>query len=306
MLSVALVGPSGIGKVHAREFFRAGAPVTAVLASTRESSENAARELSDQFGETVTAYSDLRELATAPVDAAVICSPPAAHLEAIKVLVGTERYVLCEKPLFWQDGLTTAKTRRICDELSQLAGGRLLVNTNNTWFPEVWFQRFGKPQLPREFGFHFHTTGQFQHDEIGVDLLPHALSILSETFTEDDPDDEITDIEKTVSANRYECRFSYRGVRCQLDLREDPDGERRLGFRVDDTGVEQIQRIENGEYRVYLAPAESVDDAFQVTDPFEISIRRFVDGAVAGQRFDREMADATKVMTMMTQILMAP
>ena len=231
--AVALVGPSGIGRIHAREFYRAGVPVTAVLASTPDSSRAAATALTEEFGTPVEAYGSLQEIAAADIDAAVICSPPNKHLDAIDAFLEAEKYVLCEKPLFWQDGLSTSAAGEICSRLADKAAGRLVVNTNNTWFPEIWFERHGKPEKMTEFGFHFYTNGPFRTDAIGVDLLPHALSILLEIAAGGDSEDILTDIEKTVSDDRFACDFDYGGVRCTIDLRQDPDGPRAFGFRVD-------------------------------------------------------------------------
>jgi len=304
--SVALVGPSGIGRIHTREFHRAGVPVTAVLASTPESSRRAADTLTEEFGTMVKACATLEEIKAANVDAAIICSPPEQHLEAIEAFLAVDKYVLCEKPLFWQDGLSTGAVDEICTRLEARAAGRLVVNTNNTWFPETWFERHGKPEKLDAFGFHFYTNGPFRGDAIGVDLLPHALSVLLEITSGYYPDSVLAGIEKTVADNRFTCSFDYAGIGCDIELRQSSDCARAFGFRVNDSSVERIQRIVDGEYSVYLARAGHPEEALEVADPFEISIRRFLDGAAAGRRFDAEMVKARQVMTMMAQIMTNP
>ena len=156
------------------------------------------------------------------------------------------------------------------------------------------------------FGFHFFTNGPFRGDAIGVDLLPHALSVLLEITSGDYPDSVLADVEKTVGDNRFTCSFDYAGIGCDIDLRQSSDCARAFGFRANKISVERIQRIVDGEYSVFLAPAGHAEEALEVADPFEISIRRFVDGAAAGRRFDAEMAKARQVMTMMTQIMTTP
>lgn len=304
--SVALVGPSGIGRIHAREFHRAGVPVTAVLASTYESSQAAADDLTKQFGTVVHAFRSLEDLASTDIDAAVVCSPPAVHLEAIDAFLNVGKYVLCEKPLFWKDGLSPSEVSETCARLASRAEGRLVVNTNNTWFPEIWFKRYGKPANIRRFGFHFHTNGPFRDAAIGTDLLPHAISVLLEILNEQCLEDTPVNIVKTVRDDRFVCRFEFGGVNCDIDLRQGPDIPRAFGFRVDDTSVERIQRIVDDKYKVFLAPADRGRDAIQVADPFEISIRRFIEGVASKKRFDTEMARAVKVMNMMTEIIVAP
>ena len=95
-------------------------------------------------------------------------------------------------------------------------------------------------------------------------------------------------------------------MQCAVDLRQDPDGDRAFGFRMDDVAVERIQKIVGGAYSVFLARPDRPDAAFQIADPFEISINRFVAGVAAARRFDTEMATAARVMTMMTEIIAAP
>ena len=275
------------------------------MASTPESSDRAAKELTELYGLSVTAYSDLSELAAADIDAAVICSPPSEHLEAIKAFLDAGRYILCEKPLFWREKLSTEEVSDICDELETQAAGRLLVNTNNTWFPEIWFQRFKRPENPREFDFRYYTTGPYHGHEIGVDLLPHALSVLFEAVPCICDHDKLSGIEKKVAADRFECRFELGNVVCHVDLRENPFGERVFGFRLDDAAVERIQWVTDGEYKVCLAPAGRPEEGIAVTDPFEISIRRFVDGVRGRTSFHTQMMTASKVMKTMAQIMRA-
>jgi hypothetical protein len=301
-VSVALVGPWGIGRIHTREFVHAGAHIAGVLASTQENTRIAAAALEAQYGGPVRAHDSLADLVESEVDAVSVCSPPRCHLEAVRPALAAGKYVLCEKPLFWRDGLTPAEAAATCDDLARAADGRLVVNTCNSLLAEAWYARHGRPAAPSTFDFHFHTNGPFRGEEIGIDLLPHACSVLLTAI----PDGTVEQPERTLSERCVEYRFRFGGAACRFDLREDPAGARAFGFRLDNTAVERIQDEVDGRYRVRLVPAGRPAEAFEVPDPFRVAIGRFVGGVTARDRFDVAMATATRIMTMTTEIAGAP
>ena len=300
-LTVAIVGPAGVGRIHAREFSHAGAKIVAVLASTSENTEQAATQLERQFGGPIRRCANMEAVLDAASDIVVVCTPPELHLPQIKTALSAGRYVFCEKPLFWFPGLDVAQTSAICDRLATLAPGRLAINTNNVYLLTAHLEHFGLPPGIDDFEFRFFTRGRYRGNAIGLDLLPHALSLLLLLA----PDGEIAGLEKTISPDRFMCTFTFSGMRCRFDLREDPQGPQDLEFALNGRRVRRIQEVVDDEFRVYLATADAGSERIRIADPFRTSVTGFVDAASDGASFDVAFAVACRNMVLMSQIVAA-
>lgn len=301
-LTIAIIGPAGVGRIHAREFSHAGARIVAVLASTSENTKRAATELERQFGGPIRSCADMDAVLDAASDIVVVCTPPELHLPQIKAALSAGKYVFCEKPLFWRPGLDAAETGAICDRLATLAPGRLAVNTNNVYLLTAHFEHFGLPPGIDDFEFRFFTRGRYRGDAIGLDLLPHALSLLLLLA----PDGDISELEKTIGPDRFMCTFAFSGMRCRFELREDPQGPQDLEFALNGRRVRRIQEVVDDEFRVYLAAADAGGERIRIADPFRTSVTGFVDAAGDGASFDVAFAVARRNMVLMSQILAAP
>jgi predicted dehydrogenase len=79
---VAILGASGIGKFHAREFKKAGADVVAILGTNEDSLKNTSDFLDVEYGIKVKSYSNIDILlASEKLDAVSICTPSSFHFE---------------------------------------------------------------------------------------------------------------------------------------------------------------------------------------------------------------------------------
>lgn len=281
MIPVAgVVGTRGIGAVHVREYLRAGVGRVLVAGRTADSGRAQAAALSERFGKRVEAVGDLQQLVDSDVRDVSLCTPTENHFEHLLVLARAGKRVFCEKPLLWSPGLS----RRTLDErLARLeaiaAPGQIRLNTPNSWFLEAALDRFGLPHRPAAFRFEFFTQGRAQGAMIGVDLLPHALSLLAVL----DPDAEIAGSEIRHDANSFHCSFRYGSIAAELAFAQAERGERRLAFELDGMRVERVPYMVEGAYRVALrAGGRQVD----VEDPFAVAIRAFLDGGASPQALD--------------------
>lgn len=94
-MKAALVGAGFMGAVHSRALRAAGVEIAGVLASTRERSSAAARELGVGRG-----YQDLAELLDDDtVDVVHILTPNRSHFELVTRSLDAGKHVVCEKPL---------------------------------------------------------------------------------------------------------------------------------------------------------------------------------------------------------------
>jgi len=298
-VSVAVLGASGIGRIHVREFLNTGADVVGVLCSTPESTRRCAESLSQEFDAPLHAFADMDEVMDAGLRAISICTPPETHLDFLERALGAGLYVFCEKPLFWQDGIDQRTARQTLSEIKDIAAGRLAVNTSNAWFIESWRRLTKQTGLPETFDFSYFTQGPSRGANIGLDLLPHALSLLLELGAEG----EIENLDVAAGKHRFDCRFDFGTTHCRFDLREEPDMEKALSFTLDGHRIERVQKNKDGEYSVYLAADDFADGEARVTDPFRVYITRFMETVAGGGDFNKQAPAIFRNVELMAQIL---
>jgi len=284
---VAVLGATGIGRFHVREFARAGAQVVAILGSTPESAactaSKLAREYSD-LGVNPKPLSSLDELFAEDLDAVAIATPHHLHQEATLRALLAGLYVFCEKPLFWNPGMSLADAHVLLADL-YMAGARdrVCVNTSNASFVRSLRERGLIPCQPRQFEFRLLTVGDDEGKDIGIDLLPHALSLLYECAAplQCSPHTKYDRVFVHSSLNNFKASFQFkvvadeaRDIKSVFILSKYPEGAKRMTFAINDLFFERIQRLdEDGRYRVYLRTA---DEEYEVEDPFHAYIRAFL------------------------------
>ena len=298
-ISVAIIGAAGIGRVHVREFIRAGAEVVGILCSTPESTQQQASKLSKEFSVPLRVFKTFEDILIAGVQAVSICTPPETHLSMLEQALKAGLYVFCEKPLFWCNDMTERAIQATVSKIAAIGTGRLAVNTSNAWFLEAYRQQVGRREVPTSLDFGFHTQGPYRNRDIGIDLLPHGLSILLESGATGD----VANLVKDVEENRFCCRFDIGITQCTFDFHQGPRIDKKLTFTLDGHTIERVQKINDGDFAVYLKSDEFEGGEMRVSDPFCVYINRFVQTVAAGRKNSGQQEVMFRNMELMAHIL---
>lgn len=272
---IAILGARGIGRVHARIFQKLGADVCAVLASSDETAEVASKDLADSFGIQTKSFSRVKDVLSEPLDAVSICTPPELHFEHTCLAFDRGLPVFCEKPLFWNDGLTVTEIEKKLHTLEIHPKRKLLVNTSNTVFADTIINSFGQQKNAQRFVFQFYTQGSYQGKGIALDLLPHGLSILLHLFGVR----EINNFTCDINRHNFSCSFNYGEREVVFDFQEKPGGPKALKFSFDDNQFQRIQEGCGATYKVFIESIKT-KEKFEVQDPFTVYISRFLQNYV--------------------------
>lgn len=272
-IRIAILGARGIGQVHARIFHELGAEICAVLGSSDESATDAAQGLKGLLGIEPQPFSCLSALIDiAHPDAVSVCTAPHLHFEQIMTAFDHNLPVFCEKPLFWHHPIQQSEVQQKLANLEKHHNRRLFVNTSNATFIEHVIEMLGKPDLIDTFSFHFHTQGSYTGRDIGLDLLPHGLSLLLTLFNSV----EVKDLTEQVDEHRYDCVFMSGQCQVKFSFQELRGGEKLLAFDINGRTFTRIQQGIGATYRVFLQDSET-RVRFEVPDPFQVYIKRFLD-----------------------------
>src|SRR5258705_3869810 len=107
MTAAAVVGTGFIGPAHAEALSRIGVTVRGILGSSKEKSEQAARQLG-----LAVAYPDYQAIIDDPgVDVIHITTPNNSHFDMSQRALNAGKHVVCEKPLAMDAQETDALVR---------------------------------------------------------------------------------------------------------------------------------------------------------------------------------------------------
>lgn len=270
-LRVAILGGSGIGRVHARLFDQLGAAVVAVLCTSDANTSEVTADLLGTFGIVAKPFSEINRILEEDLDAVSVCTPPALHFEHIMSAFDKNIPVFCEKPLFWNKSYGSNEVIEKLKVLQNHPNRRLFVNTCNTVFIDTINKGIGTVDSPKNFIFEFYTNGSSQGIDIAVDLFPHGFSLLLHIFGER----KISELSWEVGRNNFFCEFIYGGCIVNFDFREDINGPRHLLLGLDGKRFRRKQEGSGTTYKVHLID-EHTNESIPSDDPFEIYISRFI------------------------------
>jgi len=271
-LRVAILGGSGIGRVHARLFDQLGAAVVAVLCTSDANTSEVTADLLGTFGIVAKPFSEIHRILEEDLDAVSVCTPPALHFEHIMSAFDNNIPVFCEKPLFWNKSYGSNEVIEKLKVLQNHPNRRLFVNTCNTVFIDTINKGIGTVDSPKNFIFEFYTNGSSQGIDIAVDLFPHGFSLLLHIFGKR----KISKLNWTVGQNNFFCEFMYGGCNVSFDFREDINGPRHLLIGLDSKRFRRMQEGRGVSYKVHLMD-EDTNERIPSIDPFEVYISEFID-----------------------------
>lgn len=267
--TVAVLGASGIGRNHARWFWKHGARVESFLGSSPGSVARTAEALCHAFPFEGRGYDNLQSLLEAERPSIVcISTPPSQHESQIRAALEAGAHVLCEKPLIFEAGHSSKYLQARGEELVEFARSKnLLLGTQMQYAAVVDDLKAaaGHEGTVQSFAMEMETKNVKEGREgaqIWIDLSPHPLSVLQVLAGPGAALDE-SSICIQVEKHRTRADFaiaSARGERIEASVSVRFDAEAnppRRCFRFDDKTVELAgHREPDGTFKALLTDAQ--------------------------------------------------
>ena len=274
---VAILGASGIGRFHAREFNNSRCEIIAILGSTKESSIQTAERLERDFRIKASAYYELEILLKSEtLDAVSICTPPELHSAHVRRCLENGLNILCEKPFVLDSKYDNYDTAR---DLMRIAREKGKILTVNTQWPSVI------PELGKYMDLSKIETFSMSMEPVGisgiellVECIPHMNSMLIKLLPCGNikdikfflKSDDAIDIKFDYHTNSGICKVSY----FMGNKKEKPT---KISFSINN---EEFSRIIGKDYRQQLVYK---GNSFYIDDPLMVSIRKFVSSLSGGK-----------------------
>jgi hypothetical protein len=267
-----VLGASGIGAVHVRNFLSIGVKIVSILSSSKKTGIETSRRINKLYGIDIDYFTDLNELINNSMpDAISICTPADLHYEQLCMLIKKGIPVFCEKPLFWNKDISLDELNRKLDYLSRYENKTLFVNTSNIYFIDSIQNKLPRKELIKNFIFRFYTNGIFRKTDIAYDLLPHGLSVLVKILGKK----SLTEIQRNVSNNNYKCSFKYGSCFVEFDFSQSDSISKELSFDINERKYIRVQKGDYEKYEVFLKDINA-DKLIKTEDPFLCHMKKFI------------------------------
>ena len=269
-LKIAVLGASGIGKYHAREYKNAGCEVVAILGSSREKAMHTTNVLKKEFGIFASPHYELESmLKLENIDAVSICTPPELHGKHVRKCLEAGLHVLCEKPFIYNSSKSYPEAKKLCS-LAKSMGKVLTVNMQ---WPSV-FSKIKNYYGKEKIGKFFISMAPFgiAREDLIIECLPHFNSMLLKLFSKIKPKNinfssgkDYERISFSNFNNKEKCEIKYLFKKRNIK-------PSKISFSINNHNFHREIRENHNQYLVYNWKKE-----FEIEDPLKVSIRSFVD-----------------------------
>lgn len=259
--------------MHARIYAKLGIKKISILNRTLESSIESQKKIENTYNIDVKTYKSINDMMVeSKPDIISICTPPEYHYEFLTKLYRYPLSIFCEKPLFWNNNLDKENFNNAINSIMKFANRNLMVNTSNASLITQLKKYFTINESIRDFSFTFNTNGKYRNKNIGIDLLPHALSLLIELCGHK----ELYNLKKEIKKNSYSCNFNYGNIKVFFSFMQKSSINKKLSFSINENKFERFQKTDNNNYRVFINHLNTGKN-YELVDPFEYYINKFID-----------------------------
>ncbi len=272
MKKILLVGGKGISEVFVRLLKKHNISEIGLISSTYETTKSNARILTEKYKIIVSPVQDLGTYSiNFSPEGIIIAVPNHCHEKYLTHFIKEGIPILCEKPLFWRKNISVKIINDYFKFLSEHKTSSLFLNTSNRFFAKAAKGQFPDLRESKSFELTFNTHGNAKYENIGIDLLPHAFSILHELFGFNC----ITQIELNSSNVSFNAKFKYGKINVGFYLSENIRKAKYFGFSIDENKFERLQIGFGNTYSVYLLNKLNQKKT-KLEDPFDTNVQRLL------------------------------
>ena len=272
MKKILLIGGRGISEVFVRLLKKHNIPDIYLISSSYKNSKINAKILNEKYKVNISPVHNLdnRPVNFSP-DGVIIASPNHSHQNYLSYFIKAGTHILCEKPLIWQNDISVHSINEYFRFLEKYKTSNLFLNTPNRFFAKAVKEQLANISDSKSFELTFNTHGVETFQSIGVDLLPHAFSVLHDLFGFE----PITEIESTYSSNQFKAKFKFGNINVSFYLSENIEKDKYFSFSIDREKFTRIQLGHGDTYSVFLS-SNLNEKRIQIEDPFDTNIQRLL------------------------------
>ncbi len=247
-----IIGPSGIGAVHLREFIRNGINVIAFIGKSNSKKRSFSINLDKSKEIKIINLENIKNVKKFKPDVTSICSPIKEHLSHIMKCKNFSKFLIVEKPFIWSaKHLKHYKNFDISRNLFIKSKSKIAVNLPMVSLAKQLILKKEIPQKLKSLKFCYFTKGTQVQKNIAVDLLPHALSFLFTLYNKKNYNVKILNI--VEKKNNWSCRIKVDEIFCTFIFTQNKSAKKSiLMFDINKNKYKRFQKEIRNEREDYL------------------------------------------------------
>ena len=209
-MKAALIGTTKIAEIHLRELIENGCKEITIISRDKSKADKLISKF--KFFKNIKFISShMKILKIKKFDLIDICSNTNLHLKHLYFIPKFNGAIIVEKPIF----SITKHKKNFLEILNKIykKHKKIFVCYPMTYFAKT-VHKFLVLKKINNFRVNYHTSGKHSYNEIGLDLLPHAISITSELFKDFDFNSENIITKKIISEkNKWSSKIIYNDIK---------------------------------------------------------------------------------------------
>jgi len=247
-----IVGPSGIGVVHFREFIKNGFNEIGFIGKSKFKNRSFNVSLKKFENIKIVNLKNFKNIKKFQPQVTSICSPFDKHANHILKCQKYSKFIIVEKPFAWsQRKLKKGKNLQISSKLLSKSTNKIVVNLPMVSLAKQLLYKKEIPKKINYFKFCYFTKGKQSYENIAVDLLPHALSFLLTILKKKLFDLKIVTIQKQKL--KWTCLIKLNNIICNFQFKQDKFSKKSiLNFSLNNNHYKRFQKEINNEHINYI------------------------------------------------------
>ena len=243
-----IVGPSGIGRAHFRQYYKNGIREIGILGKNFNKKRLSQINISKFDNLKITNLKNFDDIKKFKPQIVSICSPFEKHLEHILKCNNHCKYIIVEKPFIWfKTSEKKINTYKIASNLLVKLKKKIMINLPMVSLASQLLEKREISKKARILKFMYFTKGKQNYENIAVDLLPHAISfilVINGNFLKNF---KIKSVK--VDKLKWSCKIIINNVICYFLFTQNKERkESSLSFKLNKDFYKRNQKLSNGEY----------------------------------------------------------
>ena len=271
-IKVGIIGYGNIGKVHCKILNKFGANINSVICSSFESGIKASKNIHKLYGYKPKTFINIKNMInTNKPDCIFICTPPERHFNDIINSLQHRIPIFCEKPLIWSQKCKKEKIIGDLNTIKQLKKSNIFCNYANNNLLESLIKKARITKNINYFKFLFHTNGIYRNRNIGVDLLPHGIAMLTHLIGNKY---KIKNYIEKFEKNKFRCSFKFKDIEVFFDFAQSNFLKKKFQIQLNKRRFTRNDNNEkNGIYKVWF---NENGKTYLMDNPFETEVVKFL------------------------------
>ena len=243
-----IIGPSGIGSAHFRQYYKNGIREIGILGKNFNKKRSFQINISKFKNLTITNLKNFDDIKKFKPQIVSICSPFEKHLEHILKCNNHCKFIIVEKPFIWfKNNTKKIDTYKIASNLLVKLKEKIMINLPMVSLAGQLLRKKEISKKVRVFKFMYFVKGKQNYENIAVDLLPHALSFISVINGNCLKNFKIKSVK--VDKSKWSCKIIINNIICYFLFTQSKERkESTLSFKLNEDFYKRNHKLLNGEY----------------------------------------------------------